>query len=144
MIRIAGRTLSSKKQIRFALTPIKGVGKNNILKILAESHAQIQTSKIKDFKLTEKEFLIAKFDDLSEEAVVVIRNIIENNYIAEEDLKRKIQSEIKRLVDLNTWRGMRHKLRLPVRGQTTKTNSRTLRGNVRVSKGSGKIKATKT
>lgn len=128
MIRIGGITLNEKKQIKFALTPIKGVGKNNVIDILAE------------FYIVSNSYL----KDLSEDTLVALRNYIETKYIVEADLRRKEQSDIKRLIDIGTWRGKRHKAGLPVRGQTTKTNSRTRRGNVRKTGGSGKIKAQKT
>jgi len=129
MIRVAGVSLDDKKQIKFALTPIKGIGKSNVRKILTE------------FKLTGKENLAS----LTEQQIVDLRNYIEANFLIEADLRRKVQADIKRLVDLNTWRGLRHKLHLPVRGQTTRTNSRTIRGNTRKTSSSGRAKsATKT
>lgn len=125
MIRIAGVTLDGQKQIRFALSLIKGVGKSNVKDILVE------------LKLKPE----AKLDDLSEKEVAEIRSYVENNLIIEADLRRQNLSNIKRLTDIGTWRGKRHKLHLPVRGQRTKTNSRTARGNKRNTAGSGKNKA---
>lgn len=124
MIRISGVNLNPKKQARFALTPIKGVGKNNVKKIL--SALKIDP--------------ITKLGDMDEATIVSIRNYIEDNFLVESDLRRKNLSDIKRLTDLGAWRGLRHKLGLPVRGQTTRTNSRTRRGNRKTSVGSGKIK----
>jgi small subunit ribosomal protein S13 len=129
-IRIAGANINGKKQARFALTPIKGIGPTNvkkILDILSIAHNAI-------------------LDDLPEETIVKLRNEIENNSgIIESDLRRFNQANIKRLIDINSHRGLRHKAGLPVRGQTTKTNSRTIRGNKRFTGGSGKGKtATKT
>lgn len=125
MIRIAGVSLNDNKQIKFALTPIKGIGKSNVRKILLE------------FKFTGKETL----GGLTEQVIVELRNYIENNFLIEADLRRKVQADIKRLVDLSTWRGLRHKANLPVRGQTTRTNSRTARGNTRKTSASGRAKS---
>lgn len=125
MIRISGVTLNPKKQARFALTPIKGVGKSNVKLILTA------------LKINP----VTKLGDLSEEIIVSIRNYIEDNFVVESDLRRKNQADIKRLIDISAWRGLRHKVGLPVRGQTTRTNNRTRRGNRKSSVGSGKIKA---
>jgi small subunit ribosomal protein S13 len=125
MIRIAGVTLKENKQARFALTPIKGVGKNNVKKILLE------------LKIKPTDTL----GSLEEPKIISLRNYIETNFIVESDLRRQQQSNIKRLVDINSWKGKRHKSGLPVRGQTTRTNSRTRRGNVRKTAGSGRAKA---
>jgi small subunit ribosomal protein S13 len=125
MIRIAGVNLNSKKKIRFALTPIKGIGKTNVKKILKDMDISFDIS----------------LSDLSEQQVVDLRNHIESNYILESDLRRLEQNNIKRLIDIGTHRGWRHKLKLPVRGQTTRTNSRTVRGNVRKTAGSGRAKS---
>lgn len=125
MIRISGVTLNPKKQARFALTPIKGVGKSNVKLILTA------------LKINP----VTKLGDLSEDIIVAIRNYIEDNFLVESDLRRKNQSDIKRLIDISAWRGLRHKVGLPVRGQTTRTNNRTRRGNRKSSVGSGKIKA---
>jgi small subunit ribosomal protein S13 len=125
MIRISGVTLNSKKQARFAITPVKGVGKNNIKVIL--DAVGIKPTTI--------------LDDVDEEKIIELRNYIENNYLVEADLRRQKQANIKRLIDAGTWRGSRHKANLPTRGQTTKVNSRTVRGNHRGGAPSGKAKA---
>lgn len=137
VIRIAGRNIATNKQIRFALTPIKGVGPTNIKTILASIHLKFG----KQLKVTPEEFAKLTFDDFDEEITVAFRNLIENDYLVESDLRRESLNNIKRLVDLKTWRGLRHKAGLPTRGQTTKTNSRTIRGNKRNTGSSGKIKA---
>ena len=124
MIRIAGVTLNPNKQIRFALTYVKGIGKSNVKLVL--SHFNYNPSML--------------LGDLSDNQVIELRNYIENNFTVEADLRRQTQSNIKRLIDLKTRRGKRHQLGLPVRGQTTKTNSRTRRGNRKNSAASGKIK----
>ncbi len=125
MIRIAGRNLSEKKQARFALTPIKGIGKNNVKKLLAM--LSIDPS--------------CKLSDLSEETLTKLRNTVDEAFVIETDLRRNEQANIKHLIDIKTYRGDRHHKHLPVRGQTTKVNSRTVRGNKRLTGGSGKIKA---
>jgi small subunit ribosomal protein S13 len=127
MIRIASVTINPKKQARFALTPIKGIGKSNVKKLLVQVKIEPTT----------------KLSDVSEEKIVELRNLIETGFLVESDLRRKNLTDIKHLTDISCWRGLRHKAGLPVRGQTTKTNSRTRRGNKRLTGGSGKIKATK-
>lgn len=129
MIRIAGVNINGKKHARFALTVIKGVGPTNVKVILNNLGLAFDT----------------KLDDLSEEVLVKLRNEIDNIGLLESDLRRFNATNIKRLIDINSHRGLRHKAGLPVRGQTTKTNSRTIRGNKRFTGGSGKLKsATKT
>lgn len=125
MIRIAGINIKSNKQARFALTPIKGIGASNVKVLLNKLGIEFSTI----------------LDSLSEEKIVQLRNEIETTYLVESDLRRQQRANIKRLVDINCHRGLRHKAGLPVRGQTTKTNSRTVRGNKRLTGGSGKIKA---
>lgn len=125
MIRIAGVTLNPNKNIRFALSPIKGIGKTNVKVILKETGIN-ESIKLKD---------------VSENDVIKLRNYIENNYIVEADHRRQTQADIKRLIDIGSYRGNRHKSGLPSRGQRTRTNSRTRRGNVRRTAGSGRAKA---
>jgi small subunit ribosomal protein S13 len=125
MIRIAGKNLSEKKQARFALTPIKGIGKSNVKKLLAMLSIDP----------------VSKLGDLSEELLTKLRNTIDDSFVIETDLRRAEQANIKHLIDIKTYRGDRHVKHLPVRGQTTKVNSRTVRGNKRLTGGSGKIKA---
>ena len=127
-IRIANVNIDPKKQARFALTRIKGIGKNNVKPILIK--------------------LGISFDqplgELEESKIVEIRQYLDSHpeIRVEGDLIRFEKSNIKRLIDIGSQRGKRHLLRLPVRGQTTKTNSRTVRGNVRRASGSGRIKAS--
>lgn len=110
-MRIAGVDLP-KKRIEVALTYIYGVGRSLSKKVLQE--AGIDVSK--------------KSDQLSEEEVAKLRNILEKNYSVEGDLRRTVSMNIKRLIDLGTYRGLRHRKNLPVRGQRTHTNSRTRKG----------------
>jgi len=81
-----------------------------------------------------------KTKDLTAIEISRLQEIIDNNYKIEGDLRREIQSNVRRLKDINAYRGIRHARKLPVRGQRTKTNSRTVRGNVRRTVGSGKRK----
>ena len=128
-IRISGVSLNPQKQARFGLSLIRGVGKSNVKNILAE------------FKIPGDK----KLKDIDEETIIKLRNYIELNYLVEADLKRQTQSNIKRLVDIGSYRGSRHKLNLPVRGQRTQVNSRTVRGNRRGTASSGRAKtAAKT
>jgi small subunit ribosomal protein S13 len=129
MIRIAGVTLKEHKQAKFALTPIKGIGKSNVKEVLAKFNIDPAT----------------KLGDIDAKVIIELRNHIENNFIVEADLRRQVQANIKRLIDINAYRGSRHKNGLPTRGQRTRTNSRTRRGNVRRTAGSGRAKsASKT
>lgn len=113
------------KRIVIALTYVYGIGLTRSQKILAGLGVD-QSTRVKD---------------LSEEDVNAIRAAVEKKHVLEGDLRREVQSNIKRLKEISSWRGLRHARRLPVRGQRTKTNSRTVRGNKRVTMGSGKSKA---
>ncbi len=124
-VRIAGVNLPNDKRIEIALTYIFGISRTRSNKILSEAKVN-QDVRVKD---------------LQEAEVNALRSIAEKKYIIEGDLRREVQSNIKRLREINCYRGLRHAKRLPVRGQRTKTNSRTIRGNKRVTMGSGKSKA---
>lgn len=126
-MRIAGTNIPENKRVVIALTYIFGIGKAKSEKILAG--AKVSPEK--------------RVKDLTENEQNAIRELAEKNRI-EEDLRREISSNIKRLKDIKAYRGTRHARRLPTKGQRTKTNSRTLRGNVRVTMGSGKRKLEKT
>lgn len=112
MARIAGVDLPRNKRIEIALTYIYGLGRHAANVVL--KHAGIAPDK--------------KSDDLDEADVRKIRDAIEANYRVEGDLRRDIQLSIKRLIDLNSYRGSRHRRNLPVRGQRTHTNARTRKG----------------
>ena len=112
MARIAGVDLPRNKRIEIALTYIYGLGRHASNIVL--NHAGISPDK--------------KTDDLDENDVRKIRDAIEANYRVEGDLRRDVQLNIKRLMDLGAYRGMRHKRNLPVRGQRTHTNARTRKG----------------
>lgn len=112
MARIAGITLPTEKNIGVGLTYIYGIGRSKSLRILKE--ARIDENK--------------KIKDLSEDEVNKIRQIIEKTEKIEGDLRKDVTMDIKRLIDISSYRGMRHKRKLPVRGQRTKTNARTRKG----------------
>lgn len=123
MIRIAGTNIPENKRIEIALTYIHGIGLTLSKEILKKS--KIDSSK--------------KASELGKEEIEKLRKIIdESGYKLEGDLKRDVMMNIKRLKEINCWRGARHAKSLPARGQRTKRNSRTVRGNVRKTVGSGR------
>lgn len=122
MARIAGVDLPRNKRIEIALTYIYGIGLNRSKQIL-------RSSKIN----AEKKVL-----NLKDEEIIKLRNVIDSNYQIEGDLKRLESINIKRLMDINSYRGKRHKLRLPLRGQRTRTNARTRRGSKKTMEGKKK------
>jgi len=122
MPRIAGVSIPENKRIQVAITYIYGVGDTLAKKILTETKV--------DFNKKAKDLTPKEVNDLKE--------AIEKNHKIEGDLRRQVMINIKRLKDIGTWRGSRHAKRLPVRGQRTKTNTRTVRGNVRKTMGSGR------
>jgi small subunit ribosomal protein S13 len=126
-MRIAGITIPDEKRLEISLTVIHGVGR-------ARAKTVLDTLKI-DWA--------TKAKDLDADQENAVRKAIEGHKI-EGDLRREKQQNIKRLKDINAYRGTRHAKHLPVRGQRTKTNSRTVRGNVRKTMGSGRRKAEKT
>lgn len=112
MARIAGIDLPKGKRIEIALTYIYGIGRNNSRGILGQAGIDFGT----------------KSDLLNEENVSKIRKIIDESYIVEGDLRREISMNIKRLMDMGSYRGLRHRKGLPLRGQRTHTNARTRKG----------------
>ena len=116
MTRIAGVDLPKGKRVEIALTYIYGIGRSNSQKILKMAGV--------DFG--------AKSDELSEEEVTKIRNVINESYKVEGDLRREISMNIKRLMDMGCYRGLRHRKGLPARGQRTHTNARTRKGPRRI------------
>ena len=125
-MRIAGINIPDNKKIEYALPYIYGVGLPMARKILKT--AQVDPDK--------------RAKDLTPVEVNRLREAIEKNYTIEGDLRREIMLNIKRMKELQLFRGTRHMRGLPVRGQRTKTNSRTRRGNVRKTAGSGRKAAT--
>jgi small subunit ribosomal protein S13 len=125
-MRILGITIPDSKRLEIALTELYGVGRSRSLYIL--NKAKVDPA--------------MKAKELSVDQENEIRKIIESFRI-EGDLKREIGANVKRLKDIKAYRGIRHMRKLPARGQRTKTNSRTLRGNVRKTMGSGRKKEEK-
>ena len=126
-MRILGITVPNEKRLEIGLTCVYGIGISSARKILDQLGINRGT----------------KAKDLTPEEENKIRAIIEGMKI-EGNLKREVSANIKRLKDIKAYRGVRHMKRLPVRGQRTKTNSRTIRGNVRRTMASGKRKESKT
>ena len=112
MARIAGVDLPKNKRMEIALTYIYGIGRSKAKEILTEAGV--------DFN--------RKTDELVDTEVTAIRNIIDKDHKVEGDLRRDISMSIKRLMDIGTYRGLRHRKGLPVRGQRTHTNARTRKG----------------
>ncbi|MDD5071367.1 MAG: 30S ribosomal protein S13 [Patescibacteria group bacterium] len=121
-VRIAGVTIPNEKRVEISLTYIFGIGLSASQKILKT--ANIDPSR--------------RVKDLTEEEINKLRTLIEKQHRVEGDLKREIAGNIKRLKEIGSYRGMRHVRGLPVRGQRTKTNNRTVRGNVKKTAGSGR------
>ena len=121
-VRIAGVTIPNEKKVEIALTYIFGIG-------LKTSREILEKAKVDP---------ITRVKNLSEDEINKIRVIVEKQYRTEGDFKREIVSNIKRLKEIGSYRGQRHTRNLPVNGQRTKTNSRTVRGNTRKTMGSGR------
>ncbi|OIP23021.1 30S ribosomal protein S13 [bacterium CG_4_10_14_0_2_um_filter_33_32] len=121
MIRIAGVNLPENKRIEIGLTYIYGIGNSLSKKILATANIDVNV----------------KAKDLKDSEANLLREIIEKNHQVEGDLRRNISENVKRLKEIGSYRGERHKKGLPSRGQRTKTNARTKRGR-KVTVGSGK------
>jgi small subunit ribosomal protein S13 len=128
MARIAGVTIPAQKRIIIGLTYIYGIGDVRSAQILEKAKV--------DGNIRAK--------DLSLEQENAIRVIVEKEFRVEGELRREVMGNIKRLKDIASYRGSRHVKGLPVRGQRTKSNSRTVRGNVRKTAGSGRRMLTKT
>ena len=115
MARIAGVDIPNAKRVEIALTYINGIGRKSANDILAKTGIDPNT----------------RAKDLTEDEVAKLRDEIENNYVVEGDLRRDVSLNIKRLTEINCYRGIRHRKGLPVRGQRTKTNARTRKGPVK-------------
>ncbi len=122
MARITGIDLPKNKRIEIALTYIYGIGRTSAQKILTESGVDFDT----------------RTDNLTEAEIAKIRDVIDKNYKVEGDLRKEVSMNIKRLMDLGCYRGLRHRKGLPVRGQRTKTNARTRKGPARTVAGKKK------
>lgn len=126
MVRISGVVLPGSKRIEIALTAIKGIGRPLSNRILAELNIPVDM----------------KAEKINEEQEARLRSRVEKE-ITEGELTRKISIDVKRLQDIGTWRGMRHRKKLPVRGQTSRRNARTKRGKKKTGL-SGRTTLTKT
>ncbi|MDD3852564.1 MAG: 30S ribosomal protein S13 [Syntrophomonadaceae bacterium] len=122
MARIAGVDLPREKRVEISLTYIFGIGRPSSRKILEQAGINPDT----------------RVKDLTEEEVARLRDIIEKSFQVEGDLRRQVSMDIKRLMDLGCYRGLRHRRGLPVRGQKTKTNARTRKGPKRTAGGKKK------
>lgn len=112
MARIEGVDLPGNKRVEVGLTYLFGIGRSTARKILSATDVDLNK----------------KVKDLTDDEVGKIREVIDKNYTIEGDLKRKVSMDIKRLMDIGSYRGTRHRRSLPVRGQRTKTNARTRKG----------------
>ena len=112
MARIAGVDIPNNKRVEIALTYIYGIGRKSANDILAKTGINPDT----------------RAKDLTEDEVAKLRDVIENAYTVEGDLRREVALNIKNMVEINCYRGIRHRKGLPVRGQRTKTNARTRKG----------------
>lgn len=126
MLRIAGINLPDQKRIEISLTYIYGIGRPTSNKILVSLSIDPNT----------------RTKDLAEKDANKLREVIEKTYRVEGNLRHQVKMNIKRLKEIGCYRGSRHAKSLPVRGQRTKTNTRTVRGNVRKTMGSGRKKAS--
>lgn len=115
MARIAGVDIPREKKVKVALTYIHGIGDTTALRILQETRIDPE----------------ARVKDLSDEMITKLRREIETKYKVEGEVRRDVQNNIKRLIEIGSYRGLRHRLNLPVRGQRTHTNARTKKGRRR-------------
>jgi len=111
MARIAGVDIPRDKRVEIALTYIYGIGRSISREILAKTGIENK-----------------RVNELTSEEVAKLRDVIDRNYIVEGDLRREVQMNIKRLIEIGSYRGRRHRMNLPVHGQRTRTNARTKRG----------------
>lgn len=127
MARIAGVDLPRGKRVEIGLTYIYGIGRSSSSDILAKAEVSPDT----------------RVRDLSETEVTRLREVIEREYRVEGDLRREVNMNIKRLMEIGSYRGLRHRRNLPVRGQRTKTNARTKRGPKKTVAGRGRRRGAK-
>ena len=128
MARISGVVIPTEKQVQVALTYVYGIGPKHAKDILEAAKVD-PTTRVKDLTETEEQ---------------AIRDVIDQNYTVEGDLHRLVTNNIKRLKDINAYRGVRHKSGLPVRGQRTRTNARTRKGKAVAVGGAQPKAASKT
>ena len=127
MARIEGVDLPRNKRVEVGLTYLYGIGPTRAQQILTHTKVNPDT----------------RVKDLSEAEVAAIREFISKNYKVEGDLRREVQMSIKRLIEIGSYRGMRHRRNLPVRGQRTRTNSRTRKGTKKTVAGRGRRRGAK-
>ena len=124
MARIAGIDLPTNKRVEIGLTAIYGIGRSTSCSILKRANIDLNT----------------RIQDLTDEDIAVLRNIIEKECRVEGDLHKEVTTSIKRLMDIGSYRGLRHRRGLPCRGQRTSTNARTRKGPKKAPVRSGKKK----
>lgn len=127
MARIAGVDLPRNKRVDIGLTYIYGIGRPLAKEILARTNINPAT----------------RVKDLTEAEAAILREIVEREYKVEGDLRREVQLNIKRLIEIGSYRGLRHKRNLPVRGQRTRTNARTRKGVKKTVAGRGRRRGAK-
>jgi len=127
MARIAGIDLPRSKRVEIGLTYIYGIGRSSSAKILHRAGVDPDT----------------RVRDLTELEITALRDVIDREYQVEGDLRREMQMNIRRLVDIGCYRGLRHRRNLPVRGQRTRTNARTKRGPKKTVPGRGRRRGMK-
>lgn len=127
MARIAGVDLPRNKRVEIGLTYIYGIGRTSSNEILAK--AGLNPDK--------------RVQELTEAEVARVREVVERDYVVEGDLRREVQMNIKRLIEIGSYRGLRHRRNLPVRGQRTRTNARTKRGPKKTVPGRGRRRGAK-
>ncbi|HJM74528.1 MAG TPA: 30S ribosomal protein S13 [Dehalococcoidia bacterium] len=127
MARISGVDIPEDKQVQFSLPYIYGIGRKTAKAILAQTNIEPERT----------------VRDLTDEELVRLRAVVDNEHMVEGDLRRDVRQNIQRLIEINCYRGARHRRGLPVRGQRTKTNGRTRRGAKRVVSGNRKTAVRK-
>ena len=127
MARIEGVDLPRNKRVEIALTYIYGIGRSRARDILAATNVNPDT----------------RVKDLTDEEVARLREFISSNYQVEGDLRREVQMNIKRLIEIGSYRGLRHRMGLPVHGQRTRTNARTRKGPKKTVAGRGRRRGAK-
>lgn len=124
MARLAGVDLPRDKRVEIALTYLYGVGRPRAQEVLANTEVNAQT----------------RVHELSEDELIRLRNWIDNNYQVEGDLRREVQADIRRKIEIGSYQGIRHRRGLPVHGQRTQTNARTRKGKKKTVAGKKKVK----
>ncbi len=127
MARIEGVDLPRNKRIEIALTHIYGIGRSRAKEVLVATQVSPDT----------------RVKDLTDEEIARLREFISSNYKTEGDLRREVQMNIKRLIEIGSYRGLRHRMGLPVHGQRTRTNARTRKGPKKTVAGRGRRRGAK-